>query len=287
MRHVLQNGMGQIVMSKNTNRNRLKRQRAMQKTNGTSGNAGRRRVLAIAAILVAAIVVSIALYELEFSQKRTPAGNSISGYYPSLLDGFSKISASPTTIDGKIPFLFIGSMACPHCAEMSWSVYSALKLVGGTWNSLGYIYSNATDQYPNTPGLSFANATYYSSAIAFLGYEISNRQWEPYQTLNNTNQALFSEYDPSGGIPFILIGGMYLHIGDFYLPSILANTTANAIMSWLSGGTSNTITENIHNVSANITNVITELENHSITQLQVYSTPSIYSISMEARINDT
>ncbi len=252
-------------MSRNTSRNRRKKQIAMTRAIASARRQKRQIMPAIAVILVAVIILSVALYEIYLSPGGLPGGGA-QYTYPSSVAGFSKVASSPDRLEGKITVLYIGSMACSHCAEMSWSIYSSLESSGGSWSGLSYIYSNATDSYPDTPGLSFANASYSSSTVAFSGYEISNGNWQPYQSLNSMDQALFSRYDSSQGIPFILIGGMYLHIGDFYPPSVLKNTSGSTIMLWLSHDTTNAITDNIQNASANITSVITELENHPATQ---------------------
>lgn len=212
----------------------------------------------ITTILVVALVASFTMYEIETLQGQTNNVRMQSSY-PISISGFSKIAASPTNLDGKVPVLYIGSLACPNCAELSWSIYSSLNKAGGSWAGLLFVYSNGTDNFPNTPGLSFANATYFSSNIVFYGYEISDRNWQPYQSLNLTDQTVFNRYDPSSHIPFLLIGNMYLHIGDFFPPSILSNTTGNTIMSWLNQSTSNAITDSIHNVSTKLNNVISEL----------------------------
>ncbi|QRF76316.1 hypothetical protein Thermo_01834 [Thermoplasmatales archaeon] len=258
-------------MSRNTNRNRKKKQHYNQREADARSSSARRRkarILITASILVALIVTSVAVYKIEFVPKGSSSDNTRSSSYPASLAGFSRVSSFPSLIGGKIPIIFVGSIACPYCAAVSWSIYSSLTSGGGSWSGLAYVSSNSTDIYPDTPGLNFANASYSSSTIAFYGYETSNRNWQPYQSMNATDQYLFSEYDPSGHIPFILIGGLYLHIGGFYPPSVLANASCSTLMSWLTRGTGNAITENIHNVSVNITSVITYLESQPATQLQ-------------------
>lgn len=224
------------------------------------------RIMVITIILSAILIASILIYEMPEQSVNTPNGLSSTGNFPKSIGGFSKIAPHPSTVDGKIQVQFIGSLACPHCAEISWSLYTALKTVG-TWHGLEEIYSNPTDQFPNTPGLSFANATFSSSSIAFFENEISNRNWEPYQSLNTTDQKLFSSDDPSGGIPFILIGGMYLRIGDYFSPEILSNTSGSTIMKWLSTNVDNSMTDNIHNVTVDIESVLNELEKKSNTSI--------------------
>ncbi|MCL4445179.1 MAG: DUF929 domain-containing protein [Candidatus Thermoplasmatota archaeon] len=205
------------------------------------------------------MVVSIAIYEAQKLPTGTLSGGNTTNNFPSSISGFSKISTFPSRVNGKIPVQFIGSLACPYCAEFSWSLYSVRNSMG-TWHGLENIYSNSKDKYPDTPGLSFANTTYSSSIIFFLENEISNGHWESYQSLNATDQKLFSSDDPSGEIPFILIGGMYLRIGDYYPPAVLANTSGSTIIAWLSSKVKNSITDDIQGVAADIGNVLTESE---------------------------
>ena len=97
----------------------------------------------------------------------------------------------------------------------------------------------------------------------FLENEIFNRDWESYQSLNATDQKLFSSDGPSSEIPFILISGTYLRIGDYYSPAVLANTSGSTIITWLSSKVKNSITDDIQGVAADIGNVLTELEKNS------------------------
>lgn len=248
-------------MPKNTFRNKKRKQRLYRSKIKVSTNAKKSGVVIIAVLFITILLVLVAIYETEKLPTGTSGGNTTNNF-PDSISGFSKISTSPSQINGKIPVQFIGSLACPFCAEFSWSLYSVLAS-SGTWHGIEDIYSNYTDRYPDTPGLSFANATYSSLSIVFLENEISNRHWESYQSLNTTNQKLFSSDDPSGEIPFILIGGMYLRIGDYYSPAVLANTSGSSIMTWLSNGVNNSITDNIQNVTVDMENVLTELEKNS------------------------
>ncbi len=224
------------------------------------------------ALITAAIVLAsgiIVAYEMQLQgsgrnfRSGTSPGNSA---LPNSIGDFSKESGASYSPVGNINVLFIGSQACPFCAAESWSIYLALSSLGGKWTDLSFIYSNRSDIFPDTPGLNFANATYSGGGITFHGYEISNRNWTPYQKLNNTNDALFNQYDQKNDIPFMLIGGVYGHTGSSYPPSILANVTGGTVMQWLKGGVDNSITEHIANESKVISQVISQLQGDSGSQ---------------------
>ncbi len=154
--------------------------------------------------------------------------------FPSSIGSFLKV-ATPTEHQNKVAVLFIGSIACPYCAAESWVLYESLQHFG-KWSGTRFIYSNATDKYPNTPGLEFSNASLTSSKVEFSGFEIYNRNWEPLQTLNSTDSKLFSEYDQSVSFPYILIGNAYLELGSSFSPSILSNLTCQQVLNYINSG---------------------------------------------------
>ncbi len=245
-------------------------------------------------VIVAVSVTAIELWDYHYNTGRTYGNGGNTSSLPKEIGDFSRVSSHIIVMGGKIPIFFFGSMACPYCAEESWSIYVSLKVFGGNWNALQYIYSNSSDIYPNTPGLSFANSSFSDSRITFYGYEMSNRNWLPYQTLNASDDALFNQYDPNNNIPFILIGGMYLHIGDSFPPSTLTNCTGNTIMKWLDNGVNNTITEHIVNESNVILAVIHTMENSYSavsnsshhTNSSIFLTPLTAALFSSFKIND-
>lgn len=180
---------------------------------------------------------------------------------PLSIGDFTKVASNTYLPDGKVPVMFIGSQACPYCAAESWSIYLALESFG-TFGSLSYLYSNASDSYPDTPGIDFMNATYQSSSVAFFCYYTTNRNWQPLQPLNATDQALMSKYDSTGHIPFILIGNVYLRIGASYSPSILSHLTGSQVMSMLESGGVLQTTGEIVNESATVKQVVGDVMTH-------------------------
>lgn len=245
--------------SKEINKTSGKSQR-LRHNDGTVYNSKRREIiLSIAFVTLILLSTYIIFVDHDLTGQFDLKGNTRQNSFPTSIGAFSKVSNTPNIVNGKIPVLFVGSMACPYCAQVSWTIYSALNSLGGKWSGLSYDYSNLTDRYPDTPGLSFANASLSSSIVVFHGYETSNRNWQPYQKLNTTDDALFNRYDPAGHIPFILIGGVYLHIGETFSPSILANLSGSNILGSLVNNSSYGFVSAIHNESAVIKEVVNYL----------------------------
>lgn len=198
---------------------------------------------------------------------------------PSSVGDFAKVSNSITLFGDKIPFLYIGSEACPYCAAEGWSVYTALKSEGGAWSSVSFVNSNASDEFPDTPGINFASVVYSDSSLIFIGNEISDVNWKPLQSLNSTVSALFTKYDPQARIPFILIGGVYLHIGGSYSPDLLANMSGTAVMSALNANSA--FCSKVINESLVIEHVINDIGNAS-DQPAIGRTISVESVELIA-----
>lgn len=136
---------------------------------------------------------------------------------------FSLVSSSPMTQNGKVVVLFIGAEACPYCAAESWSIVSALAQFGA-WNGLSRVVSNSTDSIPDVPGYSFANSSLISSQVVFEEVETTTTSWDQrLQSMNSTEISVFNEYDQQGSIPFLLVGGMYLHVGAAVSPQQISN----------------------------------------------------------------
>lgn len=227
---------------------------------------------AIAVLISVMIVFAIYFVVMEaglFNHVGMSKNSAEDSSLPTNVGDFKRVTITPTYVNGKVPVLFIGSEACPYCMAESWSVYSALKNLGGIWSGVEFNFSNLTSDFPNTPGLTFANATLSDSSVAFYEYEISNRNWQPYQTLNSTNDALFNKYDPTNDIPFIMIGGVYVHVGDSYSPATLTNISPYVIMNYLKNNISNSVTNEIHNESNVITEVIKTIQNWNVGKISL------------------
>ena len=133
--------------------------------------------------------------------------------------------AAPLTAAGKPEMLYIGADFCPYCAAERWALVVALSRFG-TFSSLRYMTSSATDVYPGTPTFTFHHAVYSSPYLTFVGVETAgNRmvggQYRPLQSLTASQQALLKRYDPNGSIPFVDLGGRFVQVGANYDPGVL------------------------------------------------------------------
>ena len=202
--------------------------------------------------IVLCLIVYIALFQTNDSGNSQQPERTISD--------FSLVSNSPLTDNGKIVVLFIGSEACPFCAAESWSLVGALQQYG-TLTGLTQIISNSSESIPNVPGYSFVNASFQSKEISFWEVETTTTSWNhKLQAINTTEELLFAQYDPHGRIPFLLVGGSYLHIGSGVSPEPLANVGWAQCQKEIS--TSGIIYNQVQDEADNITNVINYLVSH-------------------------
>jgi hypothetical protein len=116
---------------------------------------------------------------------------------------------------GASPVLFFyGSVACPYCSASSWAVLGALERLGNV-SGVSYDHSTPNDVYPNTPSVVLANLSLVSPYLALDIHEATNDQQIQAPSIGAcTEQAYLSAYDPLGGIPFVAVGGVFVHAGS-------------------------------------------------------------------------
>jgi hypothetical protein len=146
-----------------------------------------------------------------------------------------KIEAPPLASAGKPRVLYVGAEYCPFCAAERWPVVVALSRFG-TWSGLGATASAGDDVFPNTPSLTFHEASYKSDFVSFTGVELQDRDRKPLDTLTPEDEKIFSTYDKppytagsAGSIPFIDLGGGYVSSGASFSPDLLAGLTRKQI----------------------------------------------------------
>lgn len=145
----------------------------------------------------------------------------------SSLGYFKKVSNSPVTLENQPYFLYVGAQFCPFCAAERWSIVKALSRFG-TWSDLGPDTSADEEAgFSRIPTYSFVGAGYESKYITFGHKEIADRLGRPIpgQELTAFEQKWFNQYDPTGGVPFLFIGGKYVQIASGYSPNLLAGKT--------------------------------------------------------------
>jgi hypothetical protein len=159
-------------------------------------------------------------------------------------DGAARLMLVGTPPSGNMtPVVFsVGAEYCPYCAAMRWPLVAALDRFG-TFTGLALSASSATDVFPRTPTLTFLRQRYKSPYLLLQTAELQGNvqdasgRYPPLQRLTETQAALFSHYDSSGSIPFLLIGGRYLLTGSPFSPSVLQGMDWHAIAASLPLGT--------------------------------------------------
>ncbi len=214
----------------------------------------RRRILWISVIIVvAALIVVVALIATSsqsggaltkfINQPVSPAvSQSLSGVSDSTLAAVgagqhvtapSTISGQPLTNDSKPEVFYVGGDYCPYCSIERWGIVVALSKFGN-FSNLQYMLSSSTDVYPNTPTFTFRSATYSSPYISFVAVEeFGSDSTTVVQALSSDQQALVSQYDSGGSIPFLDIGNSYTVVGAQINPDTVTGHNWTQIASAL------------------------------------------------------
>jgi hypothetical protein len=150
------------------------------------------------------------------------------------------VSGSPLTSNGKPEVLYIGAEFCPFCATERWAMTVALSRFG-TFTGLRGIHSDPTDVFPNTPTLTYYNATYASKYITFVPVETETVTKATLQTPTAAQEALIDKYDAppyvtgeAGAIPFVDFGNKYIISGASYDPQVLQGQSWASVAAALS-----------------------------------------------------
>ncbi|MCI4366819.1 MAG: DUF929 domain-containing protein [Thermoplasmata archaeon] len=132
------------------------------------------------------------------------------------------------TENGAPVMFFYGSIACPYCSASSWAMAGALRAFG-TLSGTTLGYSNPGDVYPKTPEVELNSAQETSPYVALKSYEGSDPTTISTPTLGSCQlQAYVTTYDSGGTIPFLVLGGTYVHAGlSLINPHDLINTSSN------------------------------------------------------------
>ena len=142
---------------------------------------------------------------------------------------FNHVGA-PLYQGGKPELLFIGAQYCPHCAGQRWAIVKALDQFGTFSN----VTSSANDD-GTIPTFNLHDATYTSKFVAFVHKDLEDRSHQLLDSLSSDQQAIFSQLDPSGGIPLITVGG-YALLGDGYNLSLIQGKSFNAVQRAMQRG---------------------------------------------------
>jgi hypothetical protein len=122
---------------------------------------------------------------------------------------------------GQLPVVFFyGSEACPYCSASSWALYKALSAFGSV-SGYGYSSSSGTDLDPYTPEVALSGSSLASNYISWDPHEDSYNVSINLPAVNIDEQQYVNVYDSGGSIPFVVIAGVYIHIGTFVDPGTL------------------------------------------------------------------
>jgi hypothetical protein len=231
-----------------------KREEARRKLR--QANRLKRVVFGLAAVSVAALAIFLAFrYALNGAAGVTAQSVSANLGAPTSdvpstpADGFTRVG-SPLYQNGKAELLFIGAQYCPHCAGQRWAVVKALDQFG-TFSNLT---SSANDD-GSIPTFDVLNATYTSPYLAFVHRDLEDRDHKPLETLSPDEQSLFSQYDPNGSIPLVVVGG-YDIIGDAYNISDIHGKTFHQVQNGLQHPASSVFAPEINAEANTITALI-------------------------------
>jgi hypothetical protein len=150
------------------------------------------------------------------------------------------VTGTALTSNGKPEVLYIGAEFCPFCATERWAMTVALSRFG-TFTGLRFIHSDPTDVFPNTPTLTYYNATYTSKYITFVPVETETVSKATLQTPTAAQDALIDKYDAppyvtgeAGAIPFVDFGNKYIISGASYDPQVLQGQSWTSVAAALS-----------------------------------------------------
>jgi len=177
--------------------------------------------------------------------------------------GWARYANPVWKIDGAPVFFFYGSIACPYCSASSWAMAYALQRFG-TLSGTSLTHSNPGDSPANVPEVDMSGASLQSPYVSLQSYEGTNdNSILPLPSLPNCQtSAYYSVYDSGQTIPFVVIGGVYVHAGASLVdPLLLVNGTsgppltpqqAQAQMNAQSGATWNAAAPQVYMMEAMI-----------------------------------
>lgn len=140
--------------------------------------------------------------------------------------------------DGKPRMVYVGAEFCPYCASERWAMVAALSRFG-TFEGLTPTRSALNDG--NIPTVTFIDATYTSDYLSFEAWETRDRDGQPLQQLPEDVEALFTQHNPEGGIPWTFYGTHELPGSGIPLQPLLEHTGDdgwNEIVTQMQTGTS-------------------------------------------------
>jgi uncharacterized protein DUF929 len=114
---------------------------------------------------------------------------------------------------GKPVVYYYAATWCPYCSASSWAIWKALTKFA-TVSGASTTYSSSTDVYPNTPEMELANVQLSAnSPIAFQATEYTGSTDGQVASPSSCFQLAYVTAYSGGSIPFLVVGGKYVHGG--------------------------------------------------------------------------
>jgi hypothetical protein len=158
---------------------------------------------------------------------------TLSPFTTSEPSGFERVPQALWKSQGEPVLFFYGSVACPYCSATSWAVLGALERLGNV-SGIGYDHSSSSDVYANTPSVVLPDLVVESPYVsADLRESLNDQQVQAPATVGCEEQAYLSAYNPFGGVPFLVVGGSFVHAGSFVDPQALAGMSGPQVAAQL------------------------------------------------------
>ncbi|MGA8302929.1 MAG: DUF929 family protein [Thermoplasmata archaeon] len=158
--------------------------------------------------------------------------------------GWAKVNVNQWTEGGLPVVYFYGATWCPYCSASSWAIWKSLISFSSSVTNVPTSYSSDDPAGPYTPEIVLAGAQVNSPLIAFqVTEDTSGVEGNFPGTTNCYQQAYVGAYSGTS-IPFVVVGGVYVHAqSSLVQPSSLstwadgANGGAATVQSSVSGET--------------------------------------------------
>jgi hypothetical protein len=215
---------------------------------GSLGIAWRKSVAVGVVVGIVLVGTSAGLQYLEGIPNLNPVTS------PAGVSGWQLAQNPLWKTDGRTPvFFFYGSEACPFCAASSWAFFVALSKFGSLMG-YGYTYSSPSDSAgPNTPEVALSGSSLQSGYISWDVREDPYNLSISYPSVSPTENAYVRTYNSGLGIPFVVIGGKYIHGGTFVNPQTLSGLTVGQVQQHLaSANPSDPVYFAIHQQAVNV-----------------------------------
>jgi thiol-disulfide isomerase/thioredoxin len=132
--------------------------------------------------------------------------------------------------NGKPVFYYYGATWCPYCSASSWAIWKAMVEVGSVSGADFTQYASPSEgTIASIPEVNLANAQLSNSPIDFQVSEYAGAVDGQAPTTSSCYQLAYVTAYSGGTIPFIVIGGQYVHGGSTLVdPLLLKNWSAGA-----------------------------------------------------------